>query len=295
MHTRAIELYVVEFQRVIEGASRRHVFTYDDLKREFHTLKSGAAMFSWSPLFDALEAFERRLQTDDLTQIKHRSFMANEMVRLSLLLESCLKEADQTPLEGHTQDEVLRSGIVEPLLILANQTGKFLNDIEIEGDLEGFASGPYGSLLVVLSHMLRNAVDHGIETPKARRELGKSEGGSICIRFMDLKNSIPPQYVIEVSDDGMGINVEALRAKLKSKGMKNVDQHSDDDVIQAIFGHGISTKTNITEISGRGVGLNAVSTEVAKFGGTVRVSSRKNQGTKMSIRIPQIAVVRKAS
>ena len=135
-----------------------------------------------------------------------------------------------------------------------------------------------------LEHMLRNAVDHGIESPQQRLNAGKSRSGYITLEVLREGSEI----VINLSDDGYGIDVEAVRAKAISQGLINAEDTSlsDVDVMQYIFNAGLTTTKKITQISGRGVGMDVVISEIRQLGGVVSVLSSEGQGSSFTIRVP---------
>ncbi len=135
-----------------------------------------------------------------------------------------------------------------------------------------------------LEHMLRNAVDHGIEDAQTRLEAGKDRGGHITLEVRREGSEV----VIHLSDDGRGIDVEAVRNKAISKGLIDSDDNtlSDLDVMQYIFNAGLSTTEQLTQISGRGVGMDIVISEIRQLGGVVSVSSEPNKGSQFTIRVP---------
>jgi len=136
-----------------------------------------------------------------------------------------------------------------------------------------------------LTHLVRNAVDHGIEPPAVRASLGKPRTGRLSLRAFQESG----QVTIEVQDDGAGIPVEAVRAKAVSRGLVDADtaaQLPDDRVLQFIFEPGFSTATQVTSVSGRGVGMDVVKTNIEAIGGTVDIASRPGQGTTVRVRVP---------
>ncbi len=131
-----------------------------------------------------------------------------------------------------------------------------------------------------LIHIIRNAIDHGIEPADVRRKLGKSEEGNVVLRAYNRGE----QVIIEVEDDGAGINEEKIIEKAKSLGMKIPERR--EDVINLIFEPGFSTADKVSELSGRGVGLDVVKKIVEDFGGKVAVETERGKGTKFSLMFP---------
>jgi two-component system, chemotaxis family, sensor kinase CheA len=136
-----------------------------------------------------------------------------------------------------------------------------------------------------LTHMVRNSADHGIETPADRLASGKSESGRITLNAFHEGG----QIVIEISDDGRGLNIERLRSKAVQSGLVSAAEAelmTDTHVQKFIFHPGLSTAEAITAVSGRGVGMDVVKSNIEKIGGTIEVSSFAGRGTRFAIKIP---------
>ena len=136
-----------------------------------------------------------------------------------------------------------------------------------------------------LTHAVRNAVDHGIETPEKRRAAGKGEVGTLLLRAFHEGG----QVNIEISDDGGGLDVARIRTRAVERDCVSAEaatRMSDRELMQMIFQPGFSTAEKVTNVSGRGVGMDVVKTNIEKIGGTVDVSSRPGHGTTLKIKIP---------
>ncbi|MGE3957255.1 MAG: chemotaxis protein CheW [Vicinamibacterales bacterium] len=136
-----------------------------------------------------------------------------------------------------------------------------------------------------LTHIVRNSVDHGIEPPEARVRAGKPAQGLLLLRAFHEGG----QITIEIADDGAGIDPEKVKRKAVSKGIVSSEQAarlSDHDAIRLVFLPGFSTAETISNISGRGVGMDVVRTNIERIGGTVDIQSRPGHGTTLRIRIP---------
>lgn len=133
-------------------------------------------------------------------------------------------------------------------------------------------------------HMIRNAVDHAIETPAERIALGKPETGRVTLSARSAGSDI----LIDIADDGCGLDPEKLLVKAKKNGLltKPESEYTDKEAFQLIMLPGFSTNSEVTEFSGRGVGMDVVRKNVEKVGGTISISSVKNQGTTFTIKIP---------
>ncbi|MFD1121262.1 chemotaxis protein CheA [Methylophilus flavus] len=133
-----------------------------------------------------------------------------------------------------------------------------------------------------LTHLVRNSVDHGIEKPEVRRELGKSENGTLTLSAAHKGGSI----VIEVTDDGGGLNRDRILAKAASNGLPVNESMSDSEVYSLIFAPGFSTAEVVTDVSGRGVGMDVVKRNISAMGGNIEIRSALGYGTTISISLP---------
>ena len=167
---------------------------------------------------------------------------------------------------------------------LAAELGKHVR-LDMEGGSTELDRQLIEALRDPLAHMIRNAVDHGVETPLQRVKAGKAEEGLIRIAAQQAGGRI----VIELTDDGRGLDVERLRARVVELGLKSMDeamQLSPAAARQLIFEPGLSTATRVTSISGRGVGMDVVHSNIDRIGGTVEVDSAPGGGTRFVIRLP---------
>ncbi len=134
-----------------------------------------------------------------------------------------------------------------------------------------------------LVHLVRNSLDHGIETPEERRAAGKAETGVLTLNAYHAGGNI----VIEVRDDGRGLPREKILAKARSRGLVDEDEElSDEQVHNLIFSAGFSTAENVSEISGRGVGMDVVKRNITDLGGSVDVQSEEGKGCTFTVRLP---------
>jgi len=154
----------------------------------------------------------------------------------------------------------------------------FGDDVELDRTLIEGLSDP-------LTHLVRNSIDHGIEKAGDRLAAGKPAHGTVRLSAAHLAGRVQ----IEVSDDGAGIDPERLKAKAVEKGMLSAEQASrlaDNEALNLIFAAGFSTAATVSDISGRGVGMDVVKTNIEKLGGHVDLDSRIGQGTRITIRLP---------
>lgn len=156
-------------------------------------------------------------------------------------------------------------------------------DLVIEGEDTELDKSVVEDLLDPIMHCVRNSVDHGIETPEARIAAGKPETGTILLKASNEGN----QIVIEIKDDGAGIDVEKVRKKAVERGLIHPDKAvSEQDAYNLIMQPGFSTADKISNISGRGVGLDVVKTMINNLKGTISINSAKGKGTSFIIKLP---------
>ncbi len=165
---------------------------------------------------------------------------------------------------------------------LSRDLNKKIN-LVIEGEETELDKAVIEDLLDPIMHCVRNSLDHGIETPDVRAEAGKNEEGTLLLKASNEGNMI----VIDIVDDGQGINVEKIRKKAVDRGLLHPNkQITDQEAFNLMFEPGFSTADKITNVSGRGVGLDVVKRQIEKINGTVVVTSERGMGSKFSIRIP---------
>ncbi|BDG61385.1 hypothetical protein caldi_24750 [Caldinitratiruptor microaerophilus] len=167
---------------------------------------------------------------------------------------------------------------------LAAATGKPLT-LRREGEDTMLDKAIVEEMVAPLLHLVRNAADHGIEPPDERRRAGKPETGTITLRAFDQGDEV----LIEVEDDGRGMDVTRIRAKAVEKGLiapEALTALTDQEVLQLVFQPGFSTTSEVTDISGRGVGMDVVKASVEQLRGSVHLHSVAGRGTRVTIRLP---------
>jgi len=164
---------------------------------------------------------------------------------------------------------------------LANKLGKKV-DFVTQGEATELDKGLVEKITDPLTHLVRNSCDHGIEMPADRVRAGKSETGTITLSAAHQGGSI----VIEVRDDGRGMSREKILTKARERGMDVSDQMTDSEVWMLIFAPGFSTAEVVTDVSGRGVGMDVVKRNIEALNGTVEIDSAEGYGMKVSIRLP---------
>jgi two-component system chemotaxis sensor kinase CheA len=164
---------------------------------------------------------------------------------------------------------------------LAGKLGKKV-DFVTQGEATELDKGLVEKITDPLTHLVRNSCDHGIEMPADRLKAGKSETGTITLSASHQGGSI----VIEVRDDGKGLSREKILRKARERGMDVSDQMSDADVWGLIFAPGFSTAEVVTDVSGRGVGMDVVKRNIAALNGTVEIDSAEGFGMRVAVRLP---------
>jgi two-component system chemotaxis sensor kinase CheA len=164
---------------------------------------------------------------------------------------------------------------------LASKLGKKV-DFVTQGEATELDKGLVEKITDPLTHLVRNSCDHGIESPEDRVRAGKPETGTITLSASHQGGSI----VIEVRDDGKGMSRQKILTKARERGLDVSDQMSDAEVWQLIFAPGFSTADVVTDVSGRGVGMDVVKRNIASLNGTVEIESSEGYGMKVSVRLP---------
>lgn len=167
---------------------------------------------------------------------------------------------------------------------LARNLKKEIN-LELVGEETDLDKNLVEALADPLVHLVRNAVDHGVETPEEREKSGKARAGRVVLSAEQEGDHI----LLSITDDGKGMDADVLRAKAVEKGLLDkdaADRLNEFECYNLIFAPGFSTKTEISDVSGRGVGMDVVKTKISQLNGTVNVFSQKGQGSKIIIKVP---------
>jgi signal transduction histidine kinase len=207
--------------------------------------------------------------------------MANEILstkKVNLEQELLLKELSQVRYISLHKELDDFSKLVKQVAL---QLDKELMPLEIKGEDVYLDPDIYRQFLLTLGHVMRNAIDHGVEDPESRYDKGKNEAGTIRCATSLIAN----EFELIIEDDGAGINEAALRLRASVKQGANVDSLTLADLV---FADGLSCRETATELSGRGVGMAAVRAEVHRLGGAVTVETVAEEGTRFIFRIPII-------
>jgi len=164
---------------------------------------------------------------------------------------------------------------------LSSKLGKQV-ELKMSGESTELDKGLIERIADPLTHLIRNSLDHGIELPEQRIAAGKPASGTITLKAAHQGGNI----VIEVGDDGAGLNRQRILAKARERGFQVSDQMSDGDVWGLIFEAGFSTAEVVTDVSGRGVGMDVVRRNIQSMGGRIEIESMQGIGTRMTVRLP---------
>jgi len=244
--------------------------------------------------FDPLE-LDRYSTIQQLSRALAES--ANDMGSLKDLLQSVTSEAEgllvqQSRVTAELQDGLMRTRMVpferhvgrltRLVRQAADESGKRA-ELAVEGASGELDRQVLDKMLPPFEHMLRNSIVHGIESPSERQKAGKPVVGRIAIRL----HREGAEMVIDVADDGAGLDVGAIRGKAYELDLLKPDSKvTDDEIMQLILTPGFSTASSVTQTAGRGVGMDVVANEVKKLGGSLRISSVTGQGTNFTVRLP---------
>jgi chemosensory pili system protein ChpA (sensor histidine kinase/response regulator) len=249
--------------------------------------------------FDPLE-FDRFTRVQELTRMMAESVNDVATVQRSLQRTVDSTEDDLVAQARQTRDlqrDLLRTrmeefeSISDRLYRVVRQASKEA-DKQVKLDIIGGSieidRGVLERMTPSFEHLLRNCVAHGLELGEKRLAMGKDAVGAIAISLLQDGNDV----VIEFSDDGVGLNYQSIREQaIKQKIITKNDKLTDAETINLIFAAGLSTATKVTELSGRGIGLDVVRSEIIALGGRIDVSSEPNKGTKFKLVLPLTTAV----
>jgi len=219
---------------------------------------------------------------DDLS--RQYDTLLQQQSRVSSELQDGLMRARMVPFDGlvpRLRRVVRQAGV---------DTGKQVH-LTLEGTHGELDRNVLDRMVAPLEHMLRNSVAHGLETAEQRRAAGKQEEGEITLRLHREGSEI----VLDVSDDGAGLDREAIRRRALERGLIQAEAVlADNELDNLIFAAGFSTADQLSQLSGRGVGMDVVRNEVRQLGGSVEIHSVRGQGARFTLRLPQTLAVTQA-
>jgi two-component system chemotaxis sensor kinase CheA len=314
-----------EIMNALENEIRQGLeLDLDETFRHLHTLKGGAASFSIKAMADICHQAESLLAslrptgvtTLSVHQLKEFCFQIEESF-LFFQLDNKEIIGDEVRLQERWVESPIshfvqfrshhllphpaeskaftESFMMEPIQAffgyfqeviktVAESQGKLIAPLKFEGGDLRILPEPYDNLFSTMIHAFRNAADHGIENPEIRTAKGKSPEGHLTVSFSKSQISGSENLLIKIQDDGGGINPEIIRAKLTERGVDS-SAESDDQVIQHIFDSQFSTKEQVSEFSGRGVGMGAILVAAQALNGKVWVESTLGQGTVLFVEV----------
>ncbi len=297
----------------------------DDLKREVHTVKGACLLYGLNSLAEKIYETELMIRESGLDpdlefvrlqgailEMEFKVWRVREMnlfTQLGVFADNSIEVSMRKFSE--IEDKFSRNPESAKIFqaigreLLANELGDLIRDfqfhvnstavklgksarLEVDPISDRVYLSPHVYIEVVRSlvHLFNNALDHGIESPQVRASRGKSETGSIRVRYQTITAREKPWIQITIEDDGGGVDLVKLHEVLKSKGVVLPEDMSPLDVAMNIFGNGISTSDEVTQISGQGVGMGAVRAAIFKDRGTIRIKRTDQSGTCFDIRLP---------
>ncbi len=252
--------------------------------------------------FDPLE-FDRFTHMQQLSRGMLESL--NDLDSLRAILANITRESETLLIQQARVSTDLQEGLMRTRMVpfagqaprlrrIVRQTAQELGK-EIEFKLHGLEGEidrtVLDRIMPPIEHMLRNAVSHGIEMPEQRTRLGKPAAGRVDLLFEQLGSDI----VIRVSDDGAGFNLDAIQKKAIEKGMiKPGSEIPRDALLNMVMESGFSTAEKVTQISGRGVGMDVVNTEIKQLGGMIKIDTNEGKGTAFTISMPMSLAITRA-
>lgn len=293
----------------------------NDLKRELHTLKGAAYIFEVRFLAKLINELELNIKEKSPLSESTRAEVGEAAISVAEKLRQWIQAevktlsrlrifaTDELTVNHETQQIVRRAFAIEGQQAFFDRAMIRLRAANLEGAIRDYenhtlktaarlnkqiafnVTSPDGAVLLIdetalafaksLVHLFNNAVDHAIETPSDRVAAGKAAVGSIRVQI----KADNARVTIHVEDDGAGIDEEILRQKAVERGIE-VDRLSQQQLLMTIFDAGVSTRKTVSDISGHGIGLNALMENVERLGGTLTVESRKTIGSRFTIQLP---------
>jgi chemosensory pili system protein ChpA (sensor histidine kinase/response regulator) len=273
-----------------------------DIETEAHILYRHEKDKDGYEEFDPLE-MDRYSALNQLSRSLSES--ASDLTDLTETMGAKVRDAETLLVQQSRVNTELQEGLMRTQLepfskmiprlrrIVRQVSGELGKEVELEvvnaeGELDRHV---LDRMVAPLEHMLRNAVDHGLEMPEEREAVGKKRVGRVTL-FIAREGG---EVVLRLSDDGKGIATEAVREKAISNGLMKPDAVlSDNDIMQFILKPGFSTASKVTQISGRGVGMDVVNSEIKQLGGNMKIHSAAGVGTQFTVRLPFTVSVNRA-
>ena len=259
-------------------------------------------------LSSAQENFDP-LEMDRFTTMQHlsRAMMESlgDLDSLRGILNNLTRESETLLLQQSRVNTDLQEGLMRTRMVpfsgqaarirrIVRQTCSELGkhaELYLEGVDSELDRSVLDRVISPIEHMLRNAIAHGIETPEGRKQAGKEAQGSIHFSIVNEGSNI----LIKIKDDGAGINLDAIREKAISKKLITADAHvSKEQLLEIMMQSGFSTAESVSQIAGRGVGMDVVSTEIKQLGGIFNIDTEKGKGTTFTVSLPLTLAISRA-
>jgi chemosensory pili system protein ChpA (sensor histidine kinase/response regulator) len=253
--------------------------------------------------FDPLE-LDRYSTIQQLSRALAES--VNDLTSLTGILDDATRQSETLLMQQSRVNTELQEGLMQARMVsfntllprfrrvVRNASREVGKKAQLRVDLSGeneLDRNVLDRITAPLEHLLRNAISHGIETPDDRRQAGKPETGTISI---DVSREAT-ELVMRINDDGAGLNLDAIRKRAIEQGLLDANEQADDQSLtQMIFRPGFSTAEKVSELAGRGIGMDVVANEVRQIGGSVSAQSEKGKGARFTIRIPLSLTVMQA-
>jgi len=309
LHDKAGALeFVADAERLVHELTSESTMPLSEIKRKVHTLKGNAGMYGMKRLASLCHDIETVMaDSGDGVSAEGKKALARAWTETTQRLSAFLGERDSGLVVDDDEyahvmrcmlDGTPRADMVQRLRDwkleratdrlerfakqareLSNRLGKGKLAVEVDGGGLRFPAADWSPFWAAFTHVLRNAVDHGIEPAAERLAAGKPEHGRIRLGASRAGSTI----LIEVTDDGKGVDWDRVAEKARAAGLPHVHQ---EDLVAALFADGLSTRDAASELSGRGVGLGAVKIACEKLGGYVTVDSIRSRGTVFRFHMP---------
>jgi two-component system chemotaxis sensor kinase CheA len=302
-----------EARDLVNEITNANVKDLQTLRRAIHTLKGNSLLFGVQTIADVCHALED--QVDQLGDPPSSEERADLRARWDMLCKSvdALLGADRTrklEIDDEEYEEILHAVLrgeahakvavmisnwkLEPTRVrlqrvadqaqsIARRIGKAPIRVHVSDNALRLDADRWSSFWTAFVHVVRNAVDHGLETLEARSASGKHGAGTL-----DLSTRVEgDEFIVEIGDDGFGIDWKAVADKARASGLPHETQA---DLVEALFADGLTTRREVSEMSGRGVGMGAVRAACTARGGSMRVHSQLGAGTRVEFRFPRDAM-----
>lgn len=256
-----------------------------------HTLKGSSGIFEPKHVHHFAHAYEELLNKVQQGHIVVTDELVSTFKKFNHFLKVLVEDLKIANHADHKNDahRVSCASLVKRLSLTVAETASALHkevNFVVEGADVTMDSAIFDMLSKTLVHMVRNALDHGIEAPQMRLQLGKKPQGKLLIRFSHQED----KFVVDIHDDGAGINVEKVREILIKKGLRSaeaVQKMTQEELYFMIFDPGFSTAELLSDFSGRGIGMSMVKDSVEAIKGKIHIKSDPKSGSEFRFEIPQ--------